>query len=116
MRGRLIVVLIVMAAPLAIVQLSVQAQSLDLKTAPPPRERVAPSVPERNLYPQRPALPQRPNFIGPLSRDTKTGRAGIAGFSATNPPVGSRVAGDHASPGWPGVGLAVEWGRAERVN
>ena len=115
MLNRSIVVLLV-AAPLMLSPLSVFAQSLNLKTAPPPRERVAPSVPDRDLYPQRPALPDRPNFIAPLSKDTKSGRAGVAGWSAPNPPVGSRVAGDHDNPGWPGVGFAIEWGRPDRAN
>ncbi|MGH7314703.1 MAG: hypothetical protein ACREJS_00420 [Candidatus Rokuibacteriota bacterium] len=110
------IVALLVAAPMTMLPPSLQAQSMDLKTTPPARERVAPSLPERDLYPQRPALPNRPNFIGPLSRDTKTGRAGVAGFSTSNPPVGSRVAGDHDNPGWPGVGFAIEWGRPERVN
>ena len=115
MLNRSIVVLLV-AAPLMLSPLSVAAQSMNLKTAPPPRERVAPSVPDRDLYPQRPALPDRPNFIAPLSKDTKSGRAGVAGWSAPNAPVGSRVGGDHDNPGWPGVGFAIEWGRPERAN
>ena len=110
------IVALLVAAPLLMLAPSVSAQAMDLKTTTPPRERVAPSVPDRDLHPQRPALPDRPNFIGPLSRDTKTGRAGVAGFSVSNPPVGSRVAGDHDNPGWPGVGFAIEWGRPERVN
>jgi hypothetical protein len=89
---------------------------MDLKTTPPPRERVAPAVPERDLQPQRPALPDRPNFFAPLSKQTRSGRAGVAGWSAPNPPVGSRVGGDHDNPGWPGVGFAIEWGRPERAN
>lgn len=117
MRSRFIVTLLVIAGSLMIVPPSVHAQSMDLKSTPPARERIAPSVPDRDLYPQRPSLPQRPNFIGPLSRDTRSGRAGVAGFTAANPPVGSRVAGDHDNPGWPGVGFAIEWGKAaERAN
>ena len=115
MRNRSIVALVV-AAPLMWLPLTVSAQSMDLKTTPPPRERVAPSVPDRDLQPQRPALPDRPNFIAPLSKATKSGRAGVAGRSAPNPPVGSRMAGDHENPGWPGVGFAIEWGRPERAN
>ena len=116
MRSRGVMALLVVAGVLAIIPSSARAQSLDLKTSPPPRERVAPPVPDRDLYPQRPALPQGPRFFGPLSRDTKNGRAGIAGFSAANPPVGSRGAGDPETPGWPGVGFAIEWGRPERAN
>jgi len=115
MLNRSIVALLV-AAPLMTLPLSLTAQPLDLKTAPPSRERVAPAVPDRDLRPQRPALPARPNFIGPLSKETKSSRAGAAGWSAPNPPVGSRVGGDHDNPGWPGVGFAIEWGRPERAN
>jgi hypothetical protein len=102
--------LAVTALLLGVLPPAAEPQPLDLKTTPPPRERVAPAVPERDLYPARPSVPQRPSFLGPLSRPTTTGRAGVAGFTAPSSPVGSRVAGDHATPGWPGVGFAVEWG------
>jgi hypothetical protein len=113
MLKRSIVALLVAVPLTTILPLSLAAQSMDLKTTPPPRERVAPAVPDRDLRPQRPALPDRPNFIAPLSRDTRGGRAGAAGWSAPNPPVGSRVGGDHDNPGWPGVGFAIEWGRPQ---
>jgi hypothetical protein len=113
MLNRSIVALLVAASLLMMLPLSVAAQSMDLKTTPPSRERVAPSVPDRDLHPQRPALPSRPNFIAPLSGSTTSGRAGVAGWSAPNPPVGSRVGGDHDNPGWPGVGFAIEWGRPD---
>jgi len=108
MRIRSIVTLLVVAAPLLpMLPQSAHAQPLDLKATPPARERIAPAVPERDLYPQRPSVPHRPNFFG-------SGRAGIAGFTAPNPPVGSRVAGDHDNVGWPGLGFAVEWGDSSR--
>lgn len=110
------IVALVVAAPLMLLPVTVSAQPMDLKTTPPPRERVAPSVPDRDLQPQRPPLPDRPNFIAPLSRETKSGRAGAAGWSAPNPAVGSRMAGDHRNPGWPGVGFAIEWGRPHEGN
>jgi hypothetical protein len=113
MLKRSIVALLVAAPLMTMLPLRVAAQSMDLKAPPPPRERVAPAVPDRDLKPQRPALPQRPNFIAPLSKDTRSGRAGVAGWSAPNPPVGSSVGGDHANPGWPGVGFAIEWGRPD---
>ena len=113
MLARLIVALLVTTAPLLAQPADVSAQqSLDLKSTPPARERIAPGVPERDLYPQRPSLPHQPHFFSPLSRDTGTGRAGVAGFTAPSSPVGSRVAGDHENPGWPGVGFAAEWGRS----
>jgi hypothetical protein len=113
---RSIVAPLVIAAPLLILPLGAQAQPLDLKATPPPRERIAPPVPERDRYPQRPPAPHRPNFFGPLSKKTETGRAGVAGFTAPNPPIGSRVAGDHDNPGWSGVGFAIEWGGSRQMN
>jgi hypothetical protein len=112
MRIPSIVVLLLVAVPLAVLPPTASADPLDLKTHPADRERVAPSVPDRDLYPQRQSLPQRPQFIKPLSRSTATGQAGVAGYTAPNPPVGSRVAGDHDSVGWPAVGFVIEWGRA----
>jgi hypothetical protein len=105
------VAVLVVVAPLTILPPAARAQALDMKTTKPPRERVAPPLPDRDLYPQRPSLPDRPRFLAPLSRKTGTGRVGGAGFTASNPPVGSRLAGDHDTPGWPGAGFAVEWGR-----
>ncbi len=118
MFARLIVALLVTTAPLLARPVDVSAQrSLDLKSTPPARERIAPAVPERDLYPQRPSLPHQPHFFAPLSRNTGTGRAGVAGFTAPSSPVGSRVAGDRDNPGWPGMGFAAEWGRSgERAD
>ena len=117
MRARWLTALLVIGGVLAAAMPPIaRAQSMELKAVPPARERVAPAVPERDLYPQRPSLPDRPHFFGPLSRDTGTGRAGIAGFSVPNAPVGSRVAGQPDNPGWAGVGFAIEWGRSERAD
>jgi len=111
-----IVALLVAAPLLTTLPPRADAQSMDLKAPPPARERVTPAAPERDRRPQRPALPDRPTFIAPLSKETRTGRAGVAGGSAPNPAVGSRLGGDHDNPGWPGVGFAIEWGRPERAN
>lgn len=116
MRTLPIVVLLVFAGPLAVLPAAVSADPLSLKSHPVPNERVAPPLPDRDLYPQRQSLPQTPKFIRPLSRQTPTGQAGVAGYTAPNPPVGSRVAGDHENPGWPSVGFAIEWGRSPRAD
>jgi hypothetical protein len=96
---------------LAMLPAGASADSFDLKTHPSQRERVAPPLPDRDLYPQRQSLPQQPRFIKPLSRTTATGQAGLAGYTAPSAPVGSRVAGDHDTPGWPSLGFTIEWGR-----
>ena len=111
MRILSIATLLVLTILLAMLPVGASADSFDLKTHPSQRERVAPAVPDRDLYPQRQSLPQQPRFIKPLSRPTATGQAGVAGYTAPNSPVGSRVAGDHDTPGWPSLGFAIEWGR-----
>ena len=116
MRTPYIVALLVFAAALALAPAAASADPFSLKTHPAPSDRVAPPLPDRDLYPQRPSLPQTPKFVRPLSRQTPTGQAGVAGYTAPNPPVGSRVAGDHENPGWPSLGFAVEWGRSQRSN
>jgi len=116
MRARSMLAVLVIGGVLTAAIPSTARAQVELKSLPPPRERVAPAVPERDLYPQRPSLPDRPHFFGPLSRETATGRAGIAGFSVPNAPVGSRVAGQPDNPGWAGVGFAIEWGRSERAD
>lgn len=115
MHARSMVALLALGGSLIAASPSAHAQTMELKSTPP-RERVAPSVPERDLYPQRPSLPQRPHFFGPLSRDTRSGRAGVAGFSVPNAPVGARVASGPDNPGWAGLGFAIEWGRPEGAN
>ena len=116
MRTPSIVALLVFTVPLALTSAAVNADPLSLKSHPAPIDRVAPPLPDRDLYPQRPSLPQTPKFIGPLSRPTATGQAGVAGYTAPNPPVGSRVAGDHENPGWPSIGFVIEWGRSQLAN
>jgi hypothetical protein len=80
-----------------------------------PRDRLNeqsgwPGPPVRELYPARPAVPDEPAFIAPLSKETATGRAGIAGWAAPNVPAGSRGAADPDNPGWLGFGFAWQWG------
>jgi hypothetical protein len=116
MRTPYIVAVLVFAAALALGPGAASADPLSLKTHPAPSDRVAPPLPDRDLYPQGPSLPQTPKFVRPLSRQTPTGQAGVAGYTAPNPPVGSRVAGDHENPGWASVGFAIEWGRSHRSD
>lgn len=116
MRARSQLAVVVIGGVLTAAIPSIARAQVELKSTPPARERVAPAVPERDLYPQRPSLPDRPHFFGPLSRETRTGRAGIAGFSVPNAPVGSRAAGQPDNPGWAGVGFAIEWGRSESAD
>jgi hypothetical protein len=89
------------------------AQRLDVQTPPAerPRGRVQPRPPVHDLYPDRPPVPHAPAFLPPFAKQTETGRAGVAAWTAPNRPVGSQGAADPESAGWLGFGFALEWGR-----
>ena len=97
------------AGPLAAPRGAV-SQSLDLTTPAPrqSRERIGSRPPDRSVSPGTPA------FVGPLSWDTKDGRAGVAGWLSPNTPTGARVTTEPSGQGWLGIGVAIEWGGAPR--
>ena len=86
------------------------AEPLEMKTPPSKHDKVAPSSPDRDLRPTQPAVPYRPGFLAPLTKDTRNGRVGAAGWTAPNLPAGSRGAAEPESSGVAGFGLAGEWG------
>ena len=90
----------------------VLAQPLEATTPPAKREPQPPAMPDRDLRPTPPPVPHTPGFLSPLTRSTKNGRVGIAGWTAPNPAVGARGAADPESSGVFGFGLAAEWGRS----
>ena len=109
------------ALPLLLAVTGATAQQLDLQSPRPEtsRDRRFPGheaarprthAPEPDSYPYRPAVPYQPGFIEPLSKETATGRMGIAGWTSPNTSVGARGATDPDNPGWPSVGFAIEWG------
>jgi len=95
----------------------VLAQGLDLRTPPEHQDARAQTRPaDRDLYPYRPSVPHAPAFLTPFSKRTETGRAGVAGWTAPNTPVGSRGAADPDSSGWLGLGFALQWGARPGMN
>ena len=111
MRIRVLLSLVGIGSALALAP-GVMAQPLETKTPPPKRESPPPAIPDRDLRPTPPPVPQTPGFLNPLTRNTRNGRVGIAGWTAPNPPVGARGAADPESSGVFGFGLAAEWGRS----
>ena len=107
--------------PLLLVVTGATAQQLDLQSPLPKtsrdrshlrheESRTRALMPQADLYPHRPAVPYQPGFIEPLSKETATGRMGVAGWTSPNTSAGARGAADPDNPGWPGVGFAIEWG------
>lgn len=110
MRIRVLLSLVGIGGALAFAP-GVMAQPLEATTSKAKREP-PPATPDRDLRPTPPPVPYAPGFLTPLTRTTKNGRVGIAGWTAPNPPVGSRGAADPESSGVFGFGLAAEWGRS----
>ncbi len=111
MRIRVLVSLVGIGSALAITP-GVMAQPLETKTPPAKREPPPPAIPDRDLRPTPPPVSHTPGFLTPLTRATKNGRVGVAGWTAPNPAVGSRGAADPESSAVFGFGLAAEWGRS----
>ena len=125
MNGKMLasaVLLLFVAAPAV-------AQDVKLEAKPPARERpeiVEPGLNyertrprERDFYPDGPTVEHDPGFIEGLSGEWESGnsrgRAGIAGWTSPNMPVGASVANSaRQDPGWFGLGFSVTWGGPPR--
>jgi hypothetical protein len=93
------------AAPATFAQpLELEAPPMKPEKAPPPRSL------ERDIRPDQPPVPHQPAYVPGLSGETEHGtRYGASGWTAPNPPVGSRGAANPESSGSAGFGFSVEW-------
>ena len=86
----------------------------DLGTLAPEEQRARPRMSGVDRYPYEVPAPDEPGFIVPLTKETATGRMGVAGWTSPRPRVGSRGASDPHSTGWLGFGFGMVWGGAPR--
>lgn len=110
---RSVIVTLYVVGSLFLAPLGAVAQSRGLEMRSPDHlgsQTARQRLPGRELHPSRPAVPDAPGFIAPFSKQTETGRAGIAGWTTPDMPVGSRGAADPNNPGWLGFGFATQWG------
>jgi len=80
----------------------------------PNEQRARPRMPGVDLYPHQAPAPYEPGFVAPLTKETVTGRMGVAGWTSPNPRVGSRGASDSQDTGWLGFGFGMVWGGSPR--
>src|SRR5262245_53714781 len=95
-------------------------------TAPPPPrfEIIKPEVPlneiprtsDADFYSTfgAPTLPYDPAFIAPFTRETETGRMGLAGWTSPFGVVTFEAADNTRQPGFLSFGFAISWGGAPR--
>jgi hypothetical protein len=98
-----------LAGALAVSPASAQPLTLGVPSSPRP----TPVLPPNQGVQQLPA-PEAHMFVTPLSRPTRTGRAGIAIWGAPGTATSQRGPGDPDSVGWVGAGMAAEWGGGPR--
>lgn len=89
----------------------VAAEPLEQRGRPTPPDRAsgAPEIVDRLVRPAQPAVPNQPAFFGGLTKETKNGRLGAAGWTAPSVPNGARGAADPEHSGVFGGGFAAEW-------
>jgi len=110
-----------MAMSLAAAGAAVAQSGVELETtapAPPKLEIIRPEVPgseitrprDADIYRGDPVIDHDPAFIEPFTKETETGRIGLAGWGSpvgvvtTDGPAGMR------QPGWLSFGFAITWG------
>ncbi len=114
--------LLLMAVPAS----PTRAQQVEIEAPAPRPERGPVVVPpgdhydmtrpsDADYYPSAPRVRYDPTFIGPMSQRfetpaRRTGRAGLAGWTAPQTPVGAESTGHREVNGWFAFGFAVEWG------
>jgi hypothetical protein len=93
-------------------QLEVPQQ--DRGTLAPNEQRARPRMPGADLHPHQAPAPNEPGFVAPLTKETATGRMGVAGWTSPNPRVGARGVSDSQDTGWLGFGFGMVWGSSPR--
>ena len=67
-------------------------------------------MPGADLSPHKAPAPYEPGFVTPLTKETATGRMGVAGWTSPNPRVGTHSVSDSHRTGWLGFGFGMMWG------
>ena len=119
MLRRVIIALSPLALLLLMAATSVSAQQLEIPqrdrgTLAPNEGRARPRMPGADLYPHQAPAPYEPGFVAPLTKETTTGRMGVAGWTSPNPRAGTHGASNSQDTGWLGFGFGMVWGGSPR--
>jgi hypothetical protein len=118
MLGALLGLALLSAAPAHAQQVDIAVPAPEPKREPliiPPGDHEQATRPsDADYYANPPRVRHDPAFIGPASSKTETptgtGRAGVAGWTSPNPPVGPAQTGWRDVTGYFAFGIAIEWG------
>ena len=118
------ILIVIAAALLALTVLPAEAQQVKIETTRKPSEREARVVPpplhyetsrppDADVYPRGTRVEHDPAFIEPFAGSYQTttgsGRYGLSGWTAPNPPIGSEATLWKEVNGWFAVGFSVTW-------
>jgi hypothetical protein len=85
----------------------------EARIVPPPLHYETSRPPDANVYPRGTQVEHDPAFIEPFAgsyaNDKGSGRYGLSGWTAPNPPVGSEATLWHERSGWFALGFSVTW-------
>jgi hypothetical protein len=110
-------VVLLAAAPVAAQQVEIEAgrppAEREARVVPPPLHYETTRPPDADHYPQGTKVEHDPAFIEPFAGGYQTatgsGRFGLSGWTAPNPPIGASGSGWREVNGWFALGLSVTW-------
>ena len=83
------------------------------RVVPPPLHYETSRPPDADLYPRGTKVEHDPAFIEPFAGSYQTtrgsGRFGLSGWTAPNPPIGSEATNWKEVNGWFALGFSVTW-------
>ena len=86
----------------------------EARIVPPPLHYEQTRPRDTDFYPYGTRVEHDPAFIEPLAGTYETpngsGKIGVSGWTAPNPPIGSPVSGWRDVSGWFAIGFSVTWG------
>jgi hypothetical protein len=107
---------LLVALPATAQQVEIEARAPTERPArvvPPPLHYETTRPPDNDFYPHGTRVEHDPAFIEPLAgsyeTSTGSGRFGLSGWTAPNPPVGAPVGGWRDVSGWFAIGFSVTW-------
>ncbi len=85
----------------------------EARIVPPPLHHETTRPPDANAYPRGMQVEHDPAFIEPFAgsyaNEKGSGRFGLSGWTAPNPPIGSEATGWRERTGWFALGFSVTW-------
>jgi hypothetical protein len=122
---KMLIVAVMIAASLGAVGAAMAQSGVEVEQtapAPPKFEIIRPEAKgseitrprDADVYIGDPVINYDPAFIAPFTKETETGRMGLAGWGSPVGVVTQDATSNMRQPGWLSFGFAITWGGPER--